>query len=410
MTIIRNLVAAHVLERHPWTTKFTQSTILGTRRLTSLPTHNASVSSRGSSGALASPPTPASTPAPTLKLTPTQSPTSSPIQSKIIVEGDPQAASLAGEKFDHGKTGRTPAPTLQQSHQPRQGDLTMEEREDLMELLIAVGDEFCDGGEDLALDEVLPTDGPPAGRRHVGKWPTTRELLSLAFTTSGAAPFDASISRSTTATRMPATRTTASRNSSVALLVGTQWRPSVRPRPGPIHAVEAARSRTRQRELAVSVSWCPPWGTLNIPGRGGGGRELAETERALAVSVSRIRDACAPSFLYQVHFDCILVGWPRVSCPNWLSWDQIRWWCSRWQTFANVRRVGKLFSVMVVRIHCFFSDNWGQDAKIALTGRLCSTSSNFRRAGRKLAVTNAISGMTAGGALLRLERTTAKSC
>ena len=40
----------------------------------------------------------------------------------------------------------------------------------------------------------------------------------------------------------------------------------------------------------------------------------------------------------------------------------------------------------------FFSDDWGQDANIALTGRVSSTSSNYRRARRKLAVTSAISG------------------
>ena len=43
MTIFRNPATAHVPERHPWTTKFTQSTILGTRRFTS-PAHNPSVS------------------------------------------------------------------------------------------------------------------------------------------------------------------------------------------------------------------------------------------------------------------------------------------------------------------------------------------------------------------------------
>ena len=52
MTISRNPATAHVLERHPWTTKLAQSTILGTRRLTLLSARHVSVSSRRSSGVL----------------------------------------------------------------------------------------------------------------------------------------------------------------------------------------------------------------------------------------------------------------------------------------------------------------------------------------------------------------------
>ena len=62
--------------------------------------------------------------------------------------------------------------------------------------------------------------------------PTMHVLPSLASSTSGAAPLDASISRSTTATRMSATRTKASPHSTGALLVGTQWRPCAGPSPG----------------------------------------------------------------------------------------------------------------------------------------------------------------------------------
>ena len=49
----------------------------------------------------------------------------------------------------------TPAPALQQYHHPRQDDLTMEERGDLMVLLIPVRNELHDRGEDPALVELV---------------------------------------------------------------------------------------------------------------------------------------------------------------------------------------------------------------------------------------------------------------
>ena len=48
-----------------------------------------------------------------------------------------------------------PAPVTEQPHQPRQGDLTMEQREDLTVLLIAVRDELLDRDEDPALVELV---------------------------------------------------------------------------------------------------------------------------------------------------------------------------------------------------------------------------------------------------------------
>ena len=162
-----------------------------------------------------------------------------------------------------------------------------------MELLIAFGDELYDRGEDPALGELVDQI---IGR----KSPTRCEPLSLAFT-SGAAPLDASISRSTTATRMPATRTTASPHSSGALFVGTRWRPCAGPGLGPNHAPSRSRAGWRTR---LSVSWrcrsrntwawvrmrgssrcrsrcATHWGTLNIPG------ELARLSVCWRVSVSR---------------------------------------------------------------------------------------------------------------------------
>ena len=48
-----------------------------------------------------------------------------------------------------------PAPVTEQPHQPRQGDLTREERKDLTVLLIAVRDELLDRDEDPALVELV---------------------------------------------------------------------------------------------------------------------------------------------------------------------------------------------------------------------------------------------------------------
>ena len=53
---------------------------------------------------------------------------------------------------------RRPAPgpaPVTEPHQPRQGDLTMEEREDLTVLLIAVRDELLDRDEDSALVDLV---------------------------------------------------------------------------------------------------------------------------------------------------------------------------------------------------------------------------------------------------------------
>ena len=47
------------------------------------------------------------------------------------------------------------APVTEQPHQPRQGDLTMEEREDLTVLLIAIRDELLDRDEDPALIDLV---------------------------------------------------------------------------------------------------------------------------------------------------------------------------------------------------------------------------------------------------------------
>ena len=155
-----------------------------------------------------------------------------------------------------------PAPVAEQPHPPRQGDLTMEVRDDLMALLVAVGDEIYDRGEDPALGELVEQLMARTG------WTTTRRrsptmlvLRSLDSTTSGAAPLDASISRSTTATRMSATRTKASPHSPGALLVGSQWRPCAGPG---LHRAVVVKERVAdetERVLAVSESLCHPCGT-----------------------------------------------------------------------------------------------------------------------------------------------------
>ena len=62
--------------------------------------------------------------------------------SKIIAEGDPHVTSLPGEVSDLGKTC------------PQQVDLTIEEREDLLALLIAVRNELHDRGEDALVELV----------------------------------------------------------------------------------------------------------------------------------------------------------------------------------------------------------------------------------------------------------------
>ena len=128
----------------------------------------------------------------------------------------------------------------------------MEERDGLVALLIAVGDENYKRG------------GTTTRRKSA----TMHLLPSLASTISGAAPLDATISRSTTATRMSATRTKASSHSSGALLVGAQWRPCAGPGLGPHRAV-VVKDRVAdetERELAVSESLCHPLCTRNKPG------------------------------------------------------------------------------------------------------------------------------------------------
>ena len=102
----------------------------------------------------------------------------------------------------------------------------------------------------ISARRVLRVRSLTTGRR------ATREPLSLAITTSGAALLDASISRLTTATRMTATRMTASPHSSTALLVGTRWHPSAGPGPRPHHAVEVKGriADETESEVAVSVS------------------------------------------------------------------------------------------------------------------------------------------------------------
>ena len=134
----------------------------------------------------------------------------------------------------------------------------MEEREDLMALLIAVGDEIFDRGEDPALGELVD---------QLMDWlldDDTSEIAddaraTLAFTTSGAAPLDASISRSSTVTRMPAARhrrTHPGHSLSVHGGVHVQG-----PGPAPHHARGQGQRGEAGRVLAVLVSrlalpWC----------------------------------------------------------------------------------------------------------------------------------------------------------
>ena len=60
-----------------------------------------------------------------------------------------------GAPANKRRSASGPAPVTEQPHQPRQGDLTMEEREDLTVLLIAVRDELLDRNEDPALVDLV---------------------------------------------------------------------------------------------------------------------------------------------------------------------------------------------------------------------------------------------------------------
>ena len=101
----------------------------------------------------------------------------------------------------------------------------MEERDRLMVLLIAVGVEICDRGENPELgelfeqlmDRLLEADTSEIADDARETIPRFHHL----------APLDDSTSRSTTATR-----TMASPHSSGALHVGRQWRPCAGPSPG----------------------------------------------------------------------------------------------------------------------------------------------------------------------------------
>ena len=89
-------------------------------------------------------------------------------------------------------------------------------------------------------------------RRYAGNSPTMLGQPSLTSTTFGAA-LDTSISRSTTAMRMSATRKTSARitaslHLSTAFLSGTLWCPSAGTGAGPHHAEEELESATRAAE------------------------------------------------------------------------------------------------------------------------------------------------------------------
>ena len=78
---------------------------------------------------------------------------------------------------------------------------------------------------------------------------------SLASTTYGAAPLGDSISRSTTVTRMSATRMMASPHSTGALHVGTQWRPCAGPGPGHHCAVAVKGCATPGARQTYQGNW-----------------------------------------------------------------------------------------------------------------------------------------------------------
>ena len=135
-----------------------------------------------------------------------------------------------------------------------QVDLTMEEREDLEDQLIAVRDELLDRDEDPELVDLV---------YQLMEWLYDADTPELADDARATIPrlhhfsaaLDTSISRSTTAMRISATkktsaRITASLHSSTALLSGTLWCPSAGSSAGPHHADE-------ELELVVP----PPWGT-----------------------------------------------------------------------------------------------------------------------------------------------------
>ena len=133
-----------------------------------------------------------------------------------------------------------PAPVTEQPHQPLQGDLTIEERDDLTVLLIAVRDELLDRDEDPALlvyqlmDQLLDAD--------------TSEIADVARATiprlhhlwcGTARRFDLTIDDSD--------EDVSDEDDGIAafiraLPVGTQWRPSSGPGPG-LHCVVAVRGR-----------------------------------------------------------------------------------------------------------------------------------------------------------------------
>ena len=219
-------------------------------------------------------PTPLPT-APTRNSTPTHAWTSASTKSTIFAEGDSHVTSLPGEVSDLGKTC------------PQQGDLSTEKCEDLLALLIAVRNELHDRGEDALvelvyqlMDRLLDDDTSEIAN-------DARATIPV-FTTSGAEPPDASISRSTTATkRTTAMKAMASLRWSTAPLSGT--------RQGAIqdfgvdlqHAVkvfELFAGWMVLREASIS-SVVPPLGHVKYT------RRLGETERVLAVSET----GCWPS-------------------------------------------------------------------------------------------------------------------
>ena len=148
-----------------------------------------------------------------------------------------------------------------------------------------------------------------------------------------------------------------------------------------------------QRALAVSRCWARLsvcwWCRCH-----GAGRDSA---RAGGVGVEDSVRLCSV-LLVPGSFERHLVGWPRVCWPNWLMrLDPLV--VFKVADLCNCTASRKMFSTMVVRFFLRRLEPGGQTRT-----DWSSESSNFRRARKKLTVTNAISGMTAGGALLRLER------
>ena len=121
------------------------------------------------------------------------------------------------------------APVTEQPHHPRQGDLTMEERDRLMALLIAVGDETYARCEDPELGELVEQ---LMDRLLEG------DTLEVADDAREIIPRLNHL-RCGTARRFDLTI-----DDSEALRVGTQWRPCAGPGPGH-HCAVAVKGSVR---------------------------------------------------------------------------------------------------------------------------------------------------------------------